>query len=215
MSIIVRSVTTGPFQENTYLVGLEKSNECIVIDPGDEPEVLRKEIDSFGVPLAMVCTHAHLDHLGAVRDLKKMYDCPVYIHKKDASVLDWYEESLKFFGLDPKPKPEIDEWITSEDDLTFHDLTLKVLHTPGHTPGSTCFEIMGHLFSGDTLFAGTVGRTDLPGGDWNELNASLTKIIKSLPKDTIVHSGHGPDTTLKVEIEQNPFLIPLLRHVDS
>lgn len=215
MSLIVRSVTTGPFQENTYVVGLDKSNECIVIDPGDEPEILKKEIDSFGVPLAMVCTHAHLDHLGAVHDLKKSYDCPVYLHEKDSSVLDWYEESRTMFGLDPKPKPVIDEWIASEDDLTFHDLTLKVLHTPGHTPGSTCYEIMGHVFSGDTLFAGTVGRTDLPGGDRNELNTSLMKIIKTFPQDSIVHSGHGPDTTIKDEIEKNPFLIPLLRHVDS
>lgn len=215
MSIRVRSVTTGPFQENTYFVGLEKSDECIIIDPGDEPDILKKEIDSFGNPLAMICTHAHLDHIGAVHALKKEVPCPVYMHEKDKPVLEWFEDSRKLFGLEPAPKPEIDAWITSEDDLSFGDVSVKVIHTPGHTPGSTCFEIGGHVFTGDTLFAGTVGRTDLPGGSWDELNASLTKLLKTLSPEAIIHSGHGPDTTLAIEKEQNPFLIPLLRHVDS
>ena len=215
LSLIIQPVTTGPFQENSYLVGLEQSNECIIIDPGDEPNILQKEIDSFGKLLAIVCTHAHLDHIGAVYDLKKIYDCPVYLHENDKSVLDSYEESCSFFGLNPKPKPDIDEWITSDNDLIFNDLPLKVLHSPGHTPGSTCFEIMGHLFSGDTLFAGSVGRTDLPGGDWDELNMSLIKIMKTFSQETVVHSGHAPETTIKLEMQQNPFLIPILSHVDS
>ncbi len=215
MSIKVRSVTTGPFQENTYFIGLEKPQECLIIDPGDETDVLIKEIESYGKPVAMLCTHAHLDHIGSAHALKKKYECPVYMHQQDKPVLDWFEDSRTLFGLDPAPKPEIDEWITTEDDLSFGDLTIKVMHTPGHTPGSTCYKIDGHVFTGDTLFAGTVGRTDLPGGSWDELNASLTRLIKTLPHETIIHSGHGPDTTMAVEKEQNPFLIPLLRHVDS
>lgn len=215
MSYNVRSVVTGPFQENTHLIWRDGSSELIIIDPGDEPDILIDEITKIGQPLTILCTHAHLDHLGAAAVLSEEYHIPIQLHEKDQPVLDWFEDSFKLFGLEPRQKPVITDWITDESSISISGFDIQVLHTPGHTPGSTCFLIGDHLFTGDTLFAGTVGRTDLPGGNWDILQESLAKIMKGIKPETILHSGHGGDSTLAREIEQNPFLIPLRKAVDS
>lgn len=215
MKYKTRSIVTGPFQENTHLIRREGFPELLVIDPGDEPQVLIREIQAIGNPLAILCTHAHLDHIGAAAVISKEFKIPIWLHREDQPVLDWFEKSFRLFGLKPHPKPEITNWIKDETTISISGIQVKVLHTPGHTPGSTCFQIDDHLFSGDTLFAGTVGRTDLPGGDWDELQKSLSRIIQDVPPQAIIHSGHGPESTLAKELTQNPFLIPLRKAVDS
>lgn len=209
------TLVTGPFQENCYIVWWEGQSESVLVDPGDDPDSIKTTLSRLGLtPIAILNTHAHLDHISAVQSLKDFYEIPFYLHHEEKSVLDGYEESCRLFGIIPSPKPEVDSWFDHGLELTLGDFTFKVILTPGHTPGGVCFYIEGHLFSGDTLFKGSVGRTDLPGGDWSILEQSLLKLMSLISKDTIIHPGHGPDTLLDTEMLKNPFLIPLLNKLN-
>ena len=215
MSLNVERVVTGPFQENSYVAWQDGSASCLVIDPGDDPELIIKEIVGEGLhPIALVNTHAHLDHIGGVSDLKEKYGIPFYLHPNEKPVLDGYERDCSFFGMKPKKTPTVDHWLNTGE-LKVGNFLIQCIETPGHTPGGTCLVINDHVFTGDTIFAGSVGRTDLPGGDWDTLCESLVKAMKEIPVDYILHPGHGPHTTLKNEMSQNPFLIPLLKRVNS
>ena len=143
--------------------------KALIIDPGDDENTIIDFINSEKLkPLAILNTHAHLDHIGAVSRLQEIFEISFYLHKKEKMILDLYEDSCEMFGLAAKKKPTVDEWITDHKNLTFKEFEVNIINTPGHTPGGLCYEISEHLFVGDTLFRGSVGRTDLPGGNWDQ-----------------------------------------------
>ena len=215
MSVQVHKVITGPFQENSYLIFDTDSLEGVCIDPGDDaPTIIAMIYNNDCIPLAIINTHAHLDHIGAVSALQKRWDIPFYLHKNEAQVLDTYEETCRFFNITAGEKPIVDFWIEDESLLTFGNLSFTPLFTPGHTPGGTTYIIEDHVFVGDTLFRGSVGRTDLPGGNWSTLEESLLKMMEKIAPEHTLHSGHGPDTTMDVEKMENPFLISLINRVN-
>ena len=203
----IKKITTGPFEENCYLIYDKEKFDAVLIDPGDNEELIDSYIVNNNLSLlAVINTHAHLDHIGAISFFQNKYNIDFYLHLNEKKILDYYEESCKLFGINPKPKPTVTKWLDSESSLGFNDLKFTTINTPGHTPGGVSFLFKNHLFVGDTLFQGSVGRTDLPGGDYSTLQDSLRRLIALLPKETIVHSGHGPDTTLNDEFHNNPFL---------
>lgn len=215
MNVQVHKVISGPFQENSYLIFDTDSREGVCIDPGDDaPAIIAMINNNDCIPLAIINTHAHLDHIGAVSALQKEWDIPFYLHKDEAMVLDTYEEACRFFNMTPGETPSVDYWITDESRLTFGNLSFTLLFTPGHTPGGTTYFIEDHVFVGDTLFRGSVGRTDLPGGHWTTLEQSLLKMMEKIDPVHTIHSGHGPDTTIDVERMENPFLISLINRVN-
>ncbi|MFQ6605077.1 MAG: MBL fold metallo-hydrolase [Fidelibacterota bacterium] len=209
MSIHVASLTTGPFQENGYLVSHDSSGKTVLIDPGDKASVFRDHIVAHELePIAIVNTHSHLDHIGAVAELQTLYKIPFYLHISDKPVLEHYPQSCIMFGLPEKQAPIVDYWMNGEqENLDFGDIQLDVDHTPGHTPGSCCIRVNQEIFTGDTLFQNSIGRTDLPGGDYDTIMASLHRIIAHYDADSRIYPGHGPASTLEIERRQNPFLI--------
>ena len=215
MTLNVKRIITGPFQENSFIAWQKGLVACLVIDPGDEPGLIQNAIEEEDLePVAIINTHAHLDHIGAVTELKNEFGISFYLHKNEKPVLNNFERDRAFFGMVPQGVPKVDQWYGS-DELNIGSYTIRIIATPGHTPGGTCLVISDHIFTGDTLFAGSVGRTDLPGGNWDTLCSSLVKLMKEIPADYILHPGHGPDTTMKTEMSQNPFLFPLLKQVNS
>jgi glyoxylase-like metal-dependent hydrolase (beta-lactamase superfamily II) len=204
--------TFNPFQENTYLVYNDK-NQCWIVDPGmyDSNETTRfnQYIATKGLqPASIINTHTHLDHIFGVQGLKDKYKIPFGIHEKDQPVLRGAPMSAAVFGVDLACSPEPDFFIPEGQALALGDDRLEVRFTPGHSPGSVVFYYPegGWLIGGDVLFNGSIGRTDLPGGNFDTLINSIRTQVFSLPPDTIVHSGHGPATTVGEEMRSNPFL---------
>ncbi len=158
-------------------------------------------------PEAILCTHAHLDHVGAVSDLQKKYDLPFYLQNLEDVILNDFTQACARWGL-PKPQhlPKVTNWLDGDTKLLFKTTNVNVLFTPGHSAGGCCYKIQNHLFSGDTLFAGSIGRTDFPTGDHQTLLQSIRAKLLNLPDETEVHCGHGPDTTIGREWTDNPFL---------
>ncbi len=210
MKFHVYSLITGPFQENSYIISDQVSNDCILIDPGDEAKKISILIDDNNLnPIAIINTHAHLDHIGAVDEIKKIYNVPFYLHYAEKPVLESYPMSCRMFGIEAKPIPSVDHWIQKGGELRIGSFKFLIIETPGHTPGGCCFLIDKSLFVGDTLFHGSVGRTDLPGGDWNMLEESLLYLMNNISSDITIYSGHGVETNIGIEMEKNPFLISL------
>ena len=210
MKFHVYSLITGPFQENSYIISDQVSNDCILIDPGDEAKKISILIDDNNLnPIAIINTHAHLDHIGAVDEIKKIYNVPFYLHYAEKPVLESYPMSCRMFGIEAKPIPSVDHWIQKVGELRIGSFKFLIIETPGHTPGGCCFLIDKSLFVGDTLFHGSVGRTDLPGGDWNMLEESLLYLMNNISSDITIYSGHGVETNFGIEMEKNPFLISL------
>ena len=215
MIIEVRAVP--PFMKNGFVVACERTHEAIVIDPGDEVEELLAAVRDRQLQVQhILLTHAHLDHVTGVAAAKEALDVPVYLHKDDLFLYEAVVEQGKMFGFAVSPQPAIDVFYDMTP-IHFGDYEVQVHHTPGHCPGGVCLEIRGkgeaagqgdcHLFVGDTLFAGSIGRTDLPGGDYQVLMRSITGVIFPLGYAAIVHPGHGPDTTIARERETNPFVL--------
>ncbi|HEK85416.1 MAG: MBL fold metallo-hydrolase [Candidatus Saccharicenans sp.] len=202
-----QQVVVGPLETNCYIYYCRETLECAVIDPGAEAEKIFPIITSFQLkPVIILNTHGHVDHIGANLEVKERYKIPIAMHSADLPLL---EENIQLeFGLmlgaSPSPKPE--KLLTDGEEIYIGHQILKVIFTPGHTPGSVCFYSGKLLFAGDTLFCGGVGRTDLPGGSWKELTNSLKLRIMTLPDETIVLPGHGPKTTIGEEKVSNPFL---------
>ena len=210
MKLQVHSLITGPFQENSYILSEMLSKDCILIDPGDEAEKICYFIDSNKFnPIAIINTHAHLDHIGAVQEIRNKYNISFYLHYLEKPILESYPMSCRMFGITAKPIPTVDNWIQEGGELNIGIFKFYIIETPGHTPGGCCLLIEKLLFVGDTLFHGSVGRTDLPGGDWDMLEESLLYLMENVKSDVTVYSGHGIETNLRIEKEKNPFLISL------
>lgn len=205
--IDIKVFTLGPFAQHPYLVWDDESLEAYAIDPGYECQPIVDFIKNNNLKLkAVINTHAHLDHLAGVAVLQKAFDVPFYLHNKEEMVIGYANKSAQMYGLPTFEVPK--KWIAIKEGDEFSlgkSIKLKAIETPGHTPGGICFYTKGHIFVGDTLFEGSVGRTDLPGGNSHQLKDSLER-LKELPEDTVVYSGHGELTTIGQEKKTNPFL---------
>jgi glyoxylase-like metal-dependent hydrolase (beta-lactamase superfamily II) len=200
-------VIVGALETNCYLVYCEETRACAVIDPGADPEKIISAIADLELkPVIVLNTHGHVDHIGGNSDIVGKYRVPLAMHTADTGMLqvsDYIELSL-LLGARNSPPP--DRLLAEGDEIAVGRITLRVMHIPGHTAGSVGFVAAGVLFSGDTLFCGGVGRTDLPGGSWKDLEQSIRERILTLPEETIVLPGHGPWTTVGQERDSNPFL---------
>lgn len=200
----IERLVLGPLETNCWLVGDEAATAVLVIDPADDAAAVLDAVDRRPVA-AVVLTHCHFDHLGAVREVCAATGAPLLVHEDDADFVTSVEGTGgALFGFDDTTQP-VDVRLRQGDAVHAGDVALTVLHTPGHTPGSMCLYAPGHLFAGDTVFAGSVGRTDFPRGDGRALARSIADEIAPLPDDTAVHPGHGPDTTIARERRINPF----------
>jgi glyoxylase-like metal-dependent hydrolase (beta-lactamase superfamily II) len=204
---ILESQPVGPLMMNTYVLGCPVTREAVIIDPGYEPDVILGFLQKHRLrPVHILCTHGHLDHMGAVADVKAATGAPVAIHPKDLFLYERAPEWATLFGMRVESPPRPDRYLGDGDEIHFGEYVLRALHTPGHTPGGMSFLLGAWVFVGDTLFAGSVGRTDLPGGSWSELMGSIHEKLLSLDDRVIVYSGHGPPTTIGRERRTNPFL---------
>ena len=207
LKITVDYLTVGPFSENCYILGTE-SNDAIIIDAGDEVHQIIEFIKKKKLkPLAIFSTHAHIDHVAAVGNLKNHFKIPFYLHKGDLVILKSIKQQATAVGLECNSAPVVDKFLEDSETIALGEFKIKVLHTPGHTPGGSCFLIEDMLFSGDTLFAGSVGRTDFPGGSYDALIVSIQKKILPLGDDIKVFPGHGSSTTIGEERRNNPFIV--------
>ncbi|MCL4457507.1 MAG: MBL fold metallo-hydrolase [Nitrospirae bacterium] len=203
--MLIKSVVVGPLQVNCFVVADEKSKKALVIDPGDEPDRIMDMIKENGLKIEyIICTHGHFDHVGAVSDLKKETGAKVLIHKDELEIYDAAKDMAAFWGYDLDPLPDPDVLANDGDVIRAGDLEFDVFHSPGHSPGGIC--LYGHetAITGDTLFAGSIGRTDFHGGDINKLKESFKRLM-SLPEDTRVLCGHGAETTIGREKRENMF----------
>ena len=200
-------IPNGQFVENCYLVIDDAGGECAIIDPGEEAGLIAHKVATAGVkPVAIWLTHAHLDHILGVARLKADSGAPVYLHPGDRALYDHVPEQAVAFGMRAEPLPAPDRALAHGDVLKVGTLEFRVRHAPGHSPGSVVFEGQGVAFGGDVLFQGSIGRTDLPGGDFETLLRSIERELLTLPDSTIVYCGHGPETTVGRERRANPFL---------
>lgn len=200
-------IIVGPLETNCYLVYCPVTRECIVIDPGAEPEKIFSEIGEKNLkPIILLNTHGHVDHIGANKEIKDRFNIPLLIHVDDQILLKESHRVELAFLLGAKESPLPDGFLEDGQEIKAGNISLRVLHTPGHTPGSVSFLGDGFLFSGDTLFNGGVGRTDLPGGSWERLEYSIKTKILTLPDEILVLPGHGPQTTIDKEKNDNPFI---------
>lgn len=205
---IVRGIVVGAFQENCWVIGNRRTGEAVCVDPGaDAGEILAMARD-MGVSIKYIAnSHAHIDHILGVRDVQRETGAKFLLHPGDLEIARGAADSAKrFFGADIEPPPDPDALLADADTIDIDGLQLRVLHTPGHTPGSVCFYAEGVLFAGDTLFAGSIGRTDLPGGDYDQEMGSIVERLLILPDDTIVLPGHMEQTTIGYERQRNPYV---------
>ena len=215
MILEVRAV--APFYKNGFVVACERTREAVLIDPGDEVDELLGAVRDLDVDVrAVLLTHAHIDHITGVAAAKETFDVPVYLHRDDLFLYEMAVQQGAMFGFKVRQPPPVDEFYGTGL-VSFGDYEAHVHHTPGHCPGGVCLaigkagETAAHLFVGDTLFAGSIGRTDLPGGDYDVLMRSITQVLFPLGDEAIVHPGHGPDTTIRRERTTNPFVLEYLR----
>lgn len=202
----IETVTVGQLDTNCYIVFDEKSREAIIIDPGDEPDKIRTYIDARKLrPTHIIFTHAHYDHVCAVKELKETYQAKVVMHEAETQTYDETKKRCMSWGYDADDFPPPDLTVKEEDEVRVGKTCFRVIHTPGHTPGGICLHGGNILFAGDTLFSGSVGRTDLPGGNMGDLLQSLKKLIR-LDPSTRVLCGHDEETTIGFEMRSNPFM---------
>lgn len=203
----VVQLPNGQFVENCWLVADPATRDAVMIDPGEEPAMFLAELNTRGWSLrAIWLTHAHIDHVLGVGAVQRATGAPILLHPLDRSLYDGLPEQASWFGLQVAPAPPPNAEFADGDVVRVGRFAFDVRLTPGHSPGSVSFVGQGQVFGGDVLFNGSIGRTDLPGGDHATLMASLSRVFLSLPDSTVVHSGHGPDTTIGVERLTNPFL---------
>ncbi|MCF8025029.1 MAG: MBL fold metallo-hydrolase [Desulfobacteraceae bacterium] len=205
--MILRSLAVGPIQANCYILGCERTKSAAVIDPGgDDDSILRKLAEDKLMLKYIINTHGHFDHIGGNAGLKKASGAELVIHSADEPFLAELKGTAASFGLSAEDSPPPDKSADEGEVISFGDISLKVLHTPGHSPGGISLLTDKMVFVGDTLFAGSIGRTDLPGGDFDTLISSIKNKLLVLDEDTKVYTGHGPTTTIGQEKRANPFL---------
>ena len=202
----IEMITTGPIQENCYVVMDETSHDAIIVDPGDDESRIADAVERMGArPVAIVNTHCHFDHVGAVSAIKRRYGIPFYIHPNDQEMLASASFVASNFGLQLE-QPQHDAFIHEGEMFTVGESSLAVRYTPGHCPGHIILVGDGFALVGDVVFAGSVGRTDFPGTSWDVLSESIKRELLSLPDETVLFPGHGPSTTVGRERQTNPFL---------
>ncbi len=205
--MIVEVIPVGPLQVNCIVLGCTSSRKAAVIDPGADLEKIEAVLKKHDLTVELILnTHGHFDHIGANAALKRMTDAPLLIHRGDINLLKLAGAQAAAYGVSAEDSPLPDTELQGDETLKFGEQTLEVLHTPGHSPGCVCFYREGLLVSGDTLFAGSVGRTDLPGGNHQQLLQSIQQSLAGLPPQTRVLPGHGPLSTIEQELQYNPFL---------
>lgn len=208
--IDVRMFTVGPVQENCFVVRRKDSATAVIVDPGDESDKLLAAIDSLGIRTveAILVTHTHFDHIGAVAPVARATNAPVYCPELEKQVLANVMDYVPWPGFGPFESYDADQTVAGGETLELAGLTIEVLFTPGHSPGHVTYAIPEEraIFSGDVLFQGSVGRVDLPGGDWATLSNSIESLLETFPADSTVYPGHMAITTLGRERDTNPFL---------
>lgn len=212
--MIVETRAVEPFFKNGYVAGCEDTREGVVIDPGDEVDQLLEAVRAQRLDIRYILlTHAHLDHITGVGRAREVLQVPVGLHQADDFLYRAVVQQGLAFGLRVQEQPPVDFFYAAEEPLRFGRYAVRVHHTPGHCPGGVCLEVSREdrpdraLFVGDTLFAGSIGRTDLPGGNSGTLLRSIRDVLLAFPDDTVVYSGHGPATTIGRERRTNPFLV--------
>ena len=214
MDLDVRMFTVGQVQENCFVLRADDSKKALIVDPGDEAERILALVEELGLEVeAILLTHCHFDHIGAVAPVAKATGAPVYCPQIEVPVLADIMAFVPWPGFGPFESYDADETVAGGEKLNLAGLEIDVIFTPGHSPGHVTFSIPAAeaIFSGDVLFQGSVGRVDLPGGDWATLLASITTLVESLPPETRVFPGHMGITTLGAERATNPFLAELAR----
>jgi glyoxylase-like metal-dependent hydrolase (beta-lactamase superfamily II) len=214
--IDARMFTVGPVQENCYVVRVKGANRAVIVDPGDEADRITQALEALGITTveAILVTHTHFDHVGAVAPLARATGAPVYCPELETMVLADIMSYVPIPGFGPFESYEADHTVAGGETLELAGLRFEVSFTPGHSPGHVSYALRdeGALFSGDVLFRGSVGRVDLPGGDWPTLLASIESLVNAYPGQTIVYPGHMGITTLGTERDTNPFLRELAHH---
>ncbi|NOZ23621.1 MAG: MBL fold metallo-hydrolase [Planctomycetes bacterium] len=207
----IACLPVGELQANCYVLGCPETQNAVIIDPGGDPDIIADYIAREGLkPTHLINTHGHFDHIGANREMKELYpDIQVCAHKDDAPMLPKPFRNYSVLQGTFYKSPPAAMILEDGSVITTGTVTLNAIHTPGHTPGGICLVLKGEpvrIFSGDTLFAGGVGRTDFPGGDWDALVSGIRTRLFQYPDDTIIYPGHGPDTTIGAERRANPFV---------
>ncbi|NJC87526.1 MAG: MBL fold metallo-hydrolase [Desulfuromonas sp.] len=204
---LIATVVVGPLQVNCYVAACPKSREALVVDPGDDADRILDAVNSAGWRVVrIVNTHGHFDHIGGNRAIVEATGAELLIHELDLPLLEKAKVHAQLYGLQAEPSPPPDRLLKDGDQIAIGELTFEVIHLPGHSPGGIALLSGRHLFAGDVLFAGSIGRTDLPGGDHRTLVDGIRKRLWSLPGETVVHPGHGPDTTIAREMRTNPYV---------
>lgn len=205
--MIIKTLAVGPIVANCYILGCEETKEAVVVDPGDETGKILMSLADSGLKVKYIInTHGHFDHVGGNKKLKDATGADILIHPLDAPMLDQLSASAANWGLSADDSPPPDRTVEEGDEISFGNITLKVIHTPGHTPGGVSFHTNGYVFVGDTLFESSIGRTDFPGGSFETLISSIKNKLFTLEDDVQVFTGHGPATTIGREKQFNPFL---------
>ena len=204
--IIVETIPVGPLQCNCTILGDLVSRKAIVVDPGGDSEILLERLVELNLQVERIIhTHAHLDHFLASGKMKEATGAKLALHREDLFLWDMLEDQCRMFGIPFEPSPPPDQWLENEEEIDLNDLRGKALHTPGHTPGSMCFlfESQKLLIAGDTLFQGSIGRTDLWGGDFKKIEKSIQEKLYTLDEETSVITGHGESTSIGHEMRAN------------
>ena len=209
LKMLINSLKVGPISANCYIIGDSESKDGAIIDPGDEFERILKIVRDTDLTIKYIIgTHGHFDHIGAVGPLKEILNSTFLLHKKDNFLIKTGPQLALSWGLQIPPIPDIDKFIEQDDTISLGKYMLQFIHTPGHTPGGICIYIKSEniLFSGDTLFCGSVGRTDFEGGSMEELLTSIKTKLFTLPEDTVVYTGHEQKTSIGYEKKNNFFI---------
>ena len=215
--LMVRGIVVGVFAENCWIIGSRRTSEAIVIDPGDQPDEILALAKDMGLNIKLIAnSHGHLDHVLGIRGVQEATGAKLLLHARELEIIQGAAgAAASLLGRPVEPLPAPDHLLEDGDEVEVEGLKLTVLHTPGHTPGSLSYYCDGLLFSGDTLFRGSIGRTDLPGGDYEQEMSSIVDRLLALPDETIVLPGHMQETKIGIERQTNPFVLEELARRQS